>query len=129
MAAPGAFLEKSIIIPRWLTVLTIFVIAVFSAGVGFATTMLSRQYVADTNNATLVRGQAALRDTDTMLIRRLGTVEFVAAGLLEGRRQDRQLLSALATLRCIDGTRRDLTRVAGLPCSQLLNRTDGDSVP
>jgi hypothetical protein len=103
----------TVTIPRWLIMVVSLVCALLGAGaaVGIGWTTRERDY--DGRIAAVERAVVSLSErVDRNYLRVDSLVAF--------RARDTRILDALGRLRCLDGTPRNLTEAADLPCATLL---------
>ena len=110
MGIPGSF--TAVTVPKWLIGVVSFVGGLLLAG--WVGGMAYGRAAAAMETQVLTNGAA-----HSSIFGRLDTLDARVHLLSVGRVGDSELLRSLVTLRCIDGTPRNLTNAAQLPCAAL----------
>ena len=99
----------AVTVPKWLLVLVTFCVGLAGLGASLGVRW-----------ATATAQIDAMQRTDQQINVRVDTLQMDVDAIKRGRSEDAQILRALATLRCLDGTPLQLTRAAGVPCADLV---------
>jgi hypothetical protein len=103
----------AITVPKWQVVMWAFIGTVFGAGITVGLNFATREGRYDARIGGVEHGV-------TSLSARVDRIGARVDSLVVLRLVDTRVLDALGRLRCLDGTPRNLTNAADLPCAALL---------